>query len=152
MRMKITTLAALMSIALSACGESQPAPPGWTDVPADGSLLGIFEGRFPCDGCERLKVGLALYRDPTTLGPTTYAMREIRVGHDEPPSDSGGTWRTSVGTYADPNATVYELIPTTSDVLVLYQKADDNILLLLDAEKRLKVGNASHSFTLSRTR
>jgi NlpE N-terminal domain len=134
----------------SACG-SEDAAPSPTAIP-EAALVGVFEGRFPCADCERLKTALTLLQDPTSKVPTTYARREVYVGRGDTAYDTRGVWRIHRGASTDPDAIVIELDPDESESLVHYLKVDDNILLLLDEQLRPRVGNASHSFTLSRTR
>lgn len=119
--------------------------------PGDSSVLGVFEGRIPCAGCERVKVRLILRQDPATKKPTTYVLERINVGEGDARHITNGTWEVSRGTQVDPGATVYRLSAEAPDGFRFYQAVDANILLFLDEDMRLKVGDASHGFTLSKT-
>ena len=131
----------------------------------DSELLGAFEGRVPCasefsdsgapwptpqpDGCQRVKIRLDLYRD-LEGSPSRYVLHRIYVGQGDDVTTTEGKWTISRGTAADPDAIVYELDSNTPQEFRSFFVADDNILLFLDQDRRLMVGNPSESFTLSR--
>jgi hypothetical protein len=149
---------ALALPALPACDSDLEPPPPFPGAVEGQALLGVYEGRFPCDGqCQRLKTALALFQDPAARAPTIYQMREIPVGNDDGIRDSRGAWTVVRGAPASPDAPVYVLQPeaapgSAAAAPVHYLRFDDNLLLLLDQALNARVGNASHSFTLSRTR
>lgn len=130
--------------------EPAPGPPSVVDT-ADPSFFGVFEGRVPCADCERVKVRLVLRRDPETNAPTTYVLERINVGQGNARHTTTGRWTITRGAKGNPRAAVYRLGAQAPAGFRLYQVADDNILLLLDDGMRLKVGDAGHSYTLSRT-
>lgn len=148
-----TACIAVISLALwsrpssSALGHSS-APP------SDSTQEGVFEGRTPCapiatqftgfpaEGCEKIKWEITLYRDAATGEPMSYRYRGTRTAHH-------GTWSTTLGSASNPAATVYEL-QYDSGVLLLFA-ADENVLLLMDVDRRLMVGDASWSYTFNRT-
>lgn len=99
---------------------------------------------FPAGNCEKIKWQLTLYHDPRAGRPTTFTFRGTRATRE-------GTWTLVRGTAPDPNATVYRLDPEPPHRPISFQKADDNILLLLDGIRRLMLGDASWSYTLNRT-
>jgi len=140
----MTRLLAVLSLVLG-CGGDPPVAPWPPPALADRPLVGIFEGKFPCDGCERIKTALALYQDGR------YALRQIRVA-EEGIDDSEGRWATTHGARAWPEGPVVELRPDADGPPTLYLKVDENVLLLLDRDLNVRVGNAAHSFALSRTR
>jgi hypothetical protein len=61
-----------------------------------------------------------------------------------------GTWNIIKGTKADPNAMVYELHNSLKGTL-FFLKADDDVLLFLDNEKNILVGNRNFRYALYRT-
>ena len=139
------------ALALAACGAEDgtfmpPFPP--EEIPAD-ALVGIFEGKFPCETCVKIKTALVLLQEPATGNPTRYLLRQNQTGA---PEDSEGSWRIRRGSRFDPGAVVYELQPPGSPVTIDYLTVGPDILLLLDEQLRPRVGNAAYSFTLSRTR
>jgi hypothetical protein len=136
-----------LAIALAACTSSPPEPP----PPGDGTVYGVFEGRFPCETCERLKTAITLFVDPETSAPARYSMRQVFVGQGDTAYDTDGSWSTSLGTPRHADDLVITMRPDTGEPAIRYLQLDDNILLLLDDNLRLRVGNASHAFTLSRT-
>jgi NlpE N-terminal domain len=141
-------------LAASGCA-ADDVPPPWPPPEAipEGTMVGMFEGKFPCaDGCEKVKTALLLLQDPVSRAPTRYLQRQIGVGQGNSADDTTGVWRLRQGTKTDADATVCELQPDGGRPLIHYLKVDDNILLLLDEQLRPRVGNASYSFTLSRTR
>lgn len=120
------------------------------------AVLGVFEGRTPCgavaieftgfpaQNCEKIKWRLILNQEPTSGRPTTYRYDGTRTRRE-------GTWDIVRGTATDPDAVVYRLKYDDSAGSVEFLKVDDNILLLLDRNRKLLVGDASWSYTLSRT-
>jgi hypothetical protein len=122
---------------------------------SDSVLYGIFEGRTPCgavavdftgfpaENCEKIKWQINLYRDSRSADPTTFVFKGTR-------STRRGTWSVARGAADDPDAVVYRLGYAGDRVLSLL-RADDNVLLVLDGDLRLLVGDASWSYTLSRT-
>ncbi|MQA77021.1 MAG: hypothetical protein GEV10_00825 [Streptosporangiales bacterium] len=143
-------LGGLLAVRALAFDERAAAPPTAVDT-GDPSFFGVFEGRVPCAGCERVKVRLVLRQNPATSEPTTYVLEQINVGQGDERHTTSGRWTITRGTKADPRAAVYRLGARAPEGFRLYQVADDNILLFLDDGMRLKVGDAGHSYTLSRT-
>lgn len=119
------------------------------------SVLGVFEGRTPCSplaaeftgfplrNCEKIKWELALHHEPRSGRPTTFEYKGTR-------SSRRGTWSTARGTPSDANAVVHRLQYESGKTLALL-RVDANILLILDTDLRPMVGDASWSYTLSRT-
>jgi hypothetical protein len=126
-------------------------------MPDGSTVLGVFEGRTPCDtvvfeftgippheGCFKVKWQLTLYQDQDTGAPSTYLFRGTG-------SVRTGTWTILNGTKNDPDAIVYQLRPDDSQQLTSILSVGDDHLFLLDGELNLLVGNALFSYTLSRT-
>jgi hypothetical protein len=149
---------------LTALAEASPnqatasAAPGRTSdkasVPSPDSLLGVFEGRTPCgeianeftgfpaQGCEKIKWRLTLYRNPATGRATTYLYEGTR-------STRRGAWRI------EPNAgperrVLYHLEYGTPAKVLSVLSIEANVLLLLDRNLRVLVGDASWSYALNR--
>lgn len=128
------------------------------------SLVGVYEGRTPCGerfvefaggrggGCERIKWRLSLYRTTANGTPTRYEIVNVVVGGAENRVRREGRWTVERGTAADSGAVVYRFATDLPVESIALQRADDNILLFLDGQKRLIVGDAALSYTLSRTR
>jgi hypothetical protein len=126
-----------------------------TPVSSD-SLMGVFEGRTPCgqiavaftgfpsQNCEKIKWQLTLYRDASSGRPTTFLYEGTRTTRR-------GTWTTRRGSASDPNARVYQLAPASSGEPLFLLSVEDNVLLLLDPQLRVMVGDASWSYALNRT-
>jgi hypothetical protein len=120
------------------------------------SAFGVFEGRTPCgpvaveftgfpsQGCEKIKWQLTLYTQAGTGTPTTFLYEGTRTSRR-------GSWRRERGTPFDSDAAVLRLTPTSSGRPLWLLTIDDKVLLLLDAERRAIVGDASWSYTLNRT-
>jgi hypothetical protein len=129
-----------------------------TPVASGPSVLGVFDGRFPCaeiakdwkitvgSACEKVKWDLTLYQDPNTRQPTTYKLR----GTLNRTAAREGKWAVLRGTQADPQAVVYQLDADKPSVSIYLLKGDDNVLFILDQERNLRVGNANLSYTLNR--
>ena len=122
------------------------------------TLFGMFGGRTPCtslvralhitlnDGCQRLKWRVTLLQNPSTHEPTRY---KIEGSLHHPARE--GLWRIVRGIAADADAVVYQLDGTETEGPMLLWKADDNVLFLLDEQKRPLVGTIDFSYTLSRS-
>lgn len=123
---------------------------------AADSIVGVFEGRTPCgpianeftgfpsQNCEKIKWQLTLYRDASTRRPTAFLYEGTRTTRR-------GTWTIQRGTASDPNAQVYRLTPALSGKVLSLLSVDENVLLLLDTELRVLIGDASWSYVLNRT-
>jgi len=126
---------------------------------ATGSnVFAVFEGRSPCHGiarelklpqhagCTKVKWRVTLYQNPETSAPTAYKVEGTL--HRQSPRE--GTWSIVQGAKTDPNATVYQLNPTTTEAALWLLKADENILFFLNQHREPLVGHAEFSYTLNR--
>lgn len=121
----------------------------------DSVAAAVYEGRTPChqvatqftgfpsERCEKVKWEVTLYRDRGTNAPSAFVYRGTRTRRS-------GRWTIHRGSAADPNAVVYRLTPTSGEPLSL-MSVEGNVLLLLDAQSRVLVGDASWSYALNRT-
>lgn len=147
---------------------------GLTCSPAprsESAVFGIFEGTSPCDAvsrkplqipttvnCEMVKWSLTLFQNPGSLDPTTYELN-FAYGVSQPNTNgltNGGTkrarrgrWITVHTTTTDPDTVIFEL-DKGSDGAMSFLKLDHNVLHLLNADRKLALGNAGWSYTLSR--
>jgi len=133
-------------------GSRPPIP----EMPAGLSVLGVFEGRLPCDevvleftslapfaGCTKIKTRVTLYQDQTTGAPSTYLFMGTTTVRE-------GAWTILHGTENDPDAEIYQLQLEHGKEPVFFLKADENHLFVMDRDQNLLVGNALFSYTLSR--
>jgi hypothetical protein len=156
--MKALTVAVLMSLFLSGCGnvqDSRATPEPWCQpVNDDGDpVFAVFESRIPCADCERIKLALALYRDSETEAPTTYKLARVYVGKS--PEDRivvDGAWTITQGTKLDPNAIVYQLDADAPLEFRSFWAIGQDIVFVLDQNRSPRVGTASYSFALNRMR
>jgi hypothetical protein len=123
-------------------------------VASPDSVFGVFEGRTPCGpaateftgfpalNCEKIKWRLTLYRDPATNRPTSFAFQGTRASRQ-------GRWRIETTSGAGPNRVVYRLTYGSGGNLSLLS-VDERVLLLLDRDGRVLVGDPTGSYTLSR--
>jgi hypothetical protein len=146
-----------------------PTKPLKTIVPiqqlaTDSPVVGIFEGRTPCNavlrelhgisagGCQVVKCQLILYQDEKTHQPSTFLLHTIYVGGgDDTKYSTTGTWTIAHGTNNN-LAILYQLNPDKPPSLISLLKVDDNILFFLDKDENFLVGNSYSSYTLSRAR
>jgi hypothetical protein len=146
---------AVVVIGLVVWSHSPEAASGQVSQPAADSLVeGVFEGRTPCSplaneftgfpsaACEKIKWELTLYRDAGTGEARSYRYRGTRTSHN-------GTWSIIRGVPGNPATTVYELRYDRGSLMLL--AADENVLLLMSADGKLMVGDASWSYTFNRT-
>lgn len=121
-------------------------------------LLGVFDGRTPCtelatqigqpyrEECIKIKWRLTLYANDATSGG-----RYTLLGHTYKGSNTRtGTWTVLKGTADDPEAAVIRLSMAGDKYPLYLQKMDDNVLLFLDQQKKLMVGNLDFSYALNR--
>jgi hypothetical protein len=125
-----------------------------SDEASVDSIFGVFEGRTPCgdianeftqfpaQGCEKIKWELTLHRNPATRQPTTYLYRGTR-------STRQGAWRIEQD--AGPERRVLYHLQYGSPAKVLsVLSVEGNVLLLLDRNLHVLVGDASWSYVLNR--
>jgi NlpE N-terminal domain len=144
--MRISALALLLC---AACGPDFSARPD-TSPPAGSRLYGVFEGKTPCDDCERIKFALTLHVNDSTGAASTYVMERIDVGKGNDRTVTQGDWSRQVTIPLDPAAKYYALAGSPAE-LGRFWAIGDNLLLMLDEDLQPRVGNAEHSYTLSRT-
>jgi hypothetical protein len=123
---------------------------------------GIFVGTTPCDAsvrsflairarekCELIRWDLSLAtRVGRTTGPNLYANVEYGLaGKPLKKLKREGLWEAGVGTPEHPDAVVYEL--TRGKAKLALWKVTDETVHLLDAKRRLLVGNGGWSYALS---
>ena len=129
-----------------------PAPP----MPEGSSVLGVFDGRTPCDelviefthypsspGCLKVKWRLTLYQDATTGSPNSYLFMGTSNYRE-------GSWTIVHGTEQDPDAIVYQLQVRDAQGPISFLRVDENNLFMMDRSMNLLVGNEFFSYTLSR--
>jgi NlpE N-terminal domain len=138
--------------------ESSAPTPSVPPVTADSVVLGAFVGRSPCRDaaiqlnkavkadCVKVKWDLTLYRNPSTLTPTTYKLK----GTFYRERIREGKWTIVRGIKVNPDAIVYQLDPDKPQESLSFFKAADNILFFLDKERNLLIGNGDFSYTLNK--
>jgi hypothetical protein len=114
-------------------------------------VFAVFECRLPCDDCEKIKFGLALYRDRETRAPTTYMMTRVYVGDGDDRLIDEGTWTIVRGTGLDPQAVIYRLDSNAPREFRSYWAIGQDILFILDQELIPRVGNAGYGYVLNLT-
>jgi hypothetical protein len=166
-------LSAFTLFTISACANvnSQTSTP--SPMPPQGSEIhSMFAGVTPCSAqarplpqippdtdCEQMIWNLVFYHDPRTETPTTYQLNSA-YGLSKPNTNDlvgggtsivmEGTWTITTGTKSDPDATIYEINPDDPGTTVSFLKVDENLLLVLNSEKMLLIGNGAWSYTLNR--
>ncbi len=111
-----------------------------------------FEGRTPCPGldlrpeCLKLKWYIVLYADPKTNQPMTYYINGTAYRRD------GGRKGTCKIMPGENGRIIYQLNDDKRNGLIYLLKADENILLFIDANGKLLTGDEDFSYTLNRCR
>lgn len=127
--------------------------PAWYPLAnADGdAAFADFENHTPCsvEGCDRLKLGIVLYRDAYGA-PTTYIMSRVHVAVSDERTVNTGTWSIEQGTALDPDATVYRLDTGAPAEFQLFWAIGDDILYVLDDDLTPRVGDAAYGYSLNR--
>lgn len=119
------------------------------------------EADCPLEDCKCIMVEweLTLYMDATTKEPTRYTLKSINRHivketnmYSEPgiKSESGGRWAIVRGTTTNPDAIFYQLNPDKPGMTMNFLKLSDNILHIVDENKKLMIGNEFFSYTLNR--
>ena len=126
------------------------------------SLVGVFEGRTPCgaiateftgfpaENCEKIKWRVTLYVDPTSGNPTTYAFLALPVPCKGTRAQWRGKWRIERGAGTDRNRVLDHLDNGGPPQVLSLLAVDGNVLLFLDREQKVLVGDASWSYVLNR--
>lgn len=144
------TLLLCVSCFISCSMQPLPEPPA-------KKILGVFDGRTPCrelakmleenatSECIKIKWRLTLYSDKGWDGGS-YEITGFAYQRGNPRT---GNWSLTKGTKENAAAEVIQL-HTEKGNTMYFQKMDDNILLFLDAQKNLMVGNRDFSYALNR--
>jgi len=136
------------------------------------SMQGIFVASTPCSertkpvpgippnaDCELIKWNLILYQNASDKTPATYKLHcvyglpeqgttEVTGGGKE--LDMEGKWTIVKGIPANPHAVVYQLHNDKTNNSISFLKLNNDLLHLLDADKRLMIGSAAWSYTFNR--
>ncbi|RZA01410.1 MAG: hypothetical protein EOP47_10700 [Sphingobacteriaceae bacterium] len=122
-------------------------------APGDKSTQVIFEGRTPCmeiaggnqmavkEDCFKLKWKFTLNRNPTTLQPSSFTMRQV----DGTAKEIEGKWTI----IKENTAIIYKLEPSVGVTFYL-MAGDYNVLYFVDKNLNLYQGNKDFSYTLNR--
>jgi hypothetical protein len=124
----------------------------------------VFDGRTPCyepilaltgrtiTGCQLIKCRLVLYQDVKTHEPTSFVLYTVHVGTGNSRYPTTGKWMVTQGTKTDRKAILYQLQPDLEKPRppLVFLKADDNILFLLDKEMNCMAGNDYCAYTLNK--
>jgi hypothetical protein len=120
------------------------------------SLFGVFEGRTPCgsiatgftgfpaQNCEKIKWRLTLYR-ATARQPTTWIYDGTRTTRR-------GRWEIAPVPGGDGSRAIYHLNAEGDGRVLSLLSIDENVLLLLDRDLKVVVGDASWSYALNRVK
>jgi hypothetical protein len=117
--------------------------------PAAGEApLGNFAGRIPCETCDKIKIVLSLFQKAADPSQKRYQLE--RVGEDgNARITTRGQWTRSIGRPGDPAASLILLDSNTPPQFSRYLSLDNRLLLMLDDQNQLLLGNGAWSYTLS---
>ena len=115
----------------------------------------------PLEECKCIMVEweLTLYMDANTKEPTRYKLKGINRYtvketnmYSEPgtKSEAEGKWAIVRGTKTNPGAIYYQLNPGQPGMDLSFLKLSDNLLHIVDQNKKLMIGNEFFSYTLNR--
>lgn len=145
------------SYTLNSALPGRGAPPSTPNASARRKAAGIYEGRTPCEAlarefgiavesdCTKLKWRLTLAQDPSSGTPTTFRL------DGTPYRRHPLTGRWAILKDGPGKRTVYRLTVDQTAHVLSFLKADDNILLFLDATGGTRVGDDAFSYTLNRS-
>ena len=115
----------------------------------------------PLEKCKCILVEweLTLYMDANTNEPTHYKLKGINRYtvketnmYSEPgiKSEAEGKWAIVRGTKTNPGAIFYQLNPGKPGMELSLLKLSDNLVHIVDENKKLMIGNEFFSYTLNR--
>lgn len=140
--------------------------------PGSSSVLGVFVASTPCSqgtrpipgmpvntACELIKWRLTLFQDETKKTPISYKLHCVYGlpkqgttgfigGGNE--IEMEGKCTITKGMAANPDAIVYQLTDSKTNKTISFLKLNDDLLHLLDSDRRLMIGSAAWSYTLNR--
>jgi len=109
------------------------------------------------DKCDIVKWNLTFFNDDKTGVPLRFKLeREYGYHVDNRTYKTvnkdtiDGVCRKTTGSAYDPEATLIQLTTGSPEKQISFVKLDDNLIHLLDNSKKLVIGDAGQSFTLSR--
>lgn len=154
-----SSCAAAIGVALLVQLQGQPVnqqerPSSTSTASAPDTVVGVYEGRTPCsevsnqftgfpaETCEKIKWELTLFKSAVNGEPSHYWYRGTRSEHR-------GRWSV-IAHETQLNRTVYRLTSGADRHLDLLA-IDGTVLLILGADGKALGGDASWSYTLSRT-
>lgn len=120
----------------------------------------VFEGRTPCQpvakdfslpvdkDCFKLKWQLVLNRNSVTLEPMGYTIRRT----DSRVKDIVGDWKFIKTSDGKESTIVIQLDPDRPDQSMNFLAGDNNILFMLDKNRKIYTGNDLFSYTLNRVK
>jgi len=117
-------------------------------------LVGVYEGTLPCDGCAGIRTTLALYTGSLAEAHDgSFTLRETYVlsqGGDKV-LESLGQWVAVQGTATDPDAVTYRLTANAASQSTYFLRVSDDMLRLLDADRREITLQGNYTLTLTTT-
>jgi hypothetical protein len=138
---------------------------GFSGSTPGGRVARQFLG-IPADAnCIKITWQLTLQDEDATAAAAERNPRQYklvaRCGHTVPERpgaveeakesiEVSGTWRITRGTKSDPQAIVYELATDDPKRAAAFVKVGDDLLHLLDGERRAVIGNSGWSYALNR--
>jgi hypothetical protein len=158
--MKSTATAAIAFVALVACASFKN---GVTNV-ASSQNADVFVGASPCtdfvkpklqipsgENCDRIKWRVSLSDSGEYELTREWGFHiDNRTYLPKSTTNLTGTWKIVKGRTGDPNGVVVQLDADKRESIA-FALVDQNILHLLDPNKRLAIGDSGASYTLSRT-
>ncbi len=111
------------------------------------------------DKCDLVKWNLSFFNDDKTGAPLRFKLEreygyyvDNRTYKTVNKETIEGVCRKTTGSAYDPEATVIQLTTGSPELQISFVKLDENLIHLLDNNKKLAVGDDGQSFTLSRIR
>lgn len=97
-----------------------------------------YAGTLPCADCPGINESITLIQTGNNPPSGSFSIRDIyQERNNNQPFTTTGTWVQTTGTPQDPNAIVYELMPSENQSQVSYYlKINDNQIIMLDGNKQ----------------
>lgn len=136
------------------------------------SKVSVYSGTTPCSkgknillivpadaDCESMKLELTLFYAPDNGHPSTYKLicqysadgnNSTSTARAPKKVEMNGKWIITKGIKTNPTAVVYQLTNDKQGDNVLLLKLTDDLLHVLDSDRKLMIGNPGWSYTLNK--
>lgn len=95
-----------------------------------------YQGMLPCADCSGLDTKLVLYTSGINKNSGTFQLLETYTGKNDHPFVTSGSWAVVKGNKQNPQASIYQLTDTSSNV-TYYLQVNPQSVQMLDQQKNV---------------